>query len=335
MESSMATTTTMEGGSDSYYDAGGTTPSTPPPLDTTTPSNNNEDEEDAGCAEANNPDDEAELIKNWESHWTFGGYMAWALWGHICMPGLDPEFKSQQFLTGDEDKDGRQGDEKEKKKKKGRKSSCGVDDNHPKVPVSSKGSGTFDHESSSKQDISICCNKLLQEQLNQTVEFNAAFKEQCNNEHLIAIITRRIDDANMKIMELSSIVYSKPECFEDPEVYMDWYPFKVYQENSKKRDDLLRELEILPQNEMIEVKKMEEEEQTKLRKRKEQEEQADSTSLHSSRGVPSQVIASGRSMVRETPSPTSIRNGTNHSTTRTSIASTPPGSNEVDEAAEV
>lgn len=57
---------------------------------------------DNGAAAENSPDDEEELLKDWESHWTFPGYMAWALWGHIAMPGMDTEYRSQCFMTGDD-----------------------------------------------------------------------------------------------------------------------------------------------------------------------------------------------------------------------------------------
>jgi hypothetical protein len=47
-------------------------------------------------------DEEAQLLKDWNDTATFQGYMAWAVWGHIPMPGMDDYYKSQQFSASTE-----------------------------------------------------------------------------------------------------------------------------------------------------------------------------------------------------------------------------------------
>ena len=47
-------------------------------------------------------DEEAQLIKDWNDTATLQGYMAWVLWEHIPMPGMDEYYKSQQFSASTE-----------------------------------------------------------------------------------------------------------------------------------------------------------------------------------------------------------------------------------------
>lgn len=39
-------------------------------------------------------------------------------------------------------------------------------------------------------------------------------------------IEKEIDLATQAIMEVSSLVYARPEVFDDPEAHMSWIPFK-------------------------------------------------------------------------------------------------------------
>jgi len=261
------------------------------------------DDADDGCRnDDDNPDEEAEHIKNWESHWSFPGYMAWALWGHICMPGLDTEYKAQQFLPGDEDDDdnnnkvGGDNNGNNRKKKKGRKMSRKDKANHNGESL--RGTTTTTLDGSTSNGTNSIREQLLAEHLKQTREFYATYKEQQGmTEQLIAIINKKIDEANMKIMEVSSLVMQRPSCFENPQEHLNWYPFKVYYENTKKRDDALMELDIL-YNE-IECKKMQEEKERDEQKKNEEQERTrnhqvggvTTSSSICSNNVPSQVIA--------------------------------------------
>ena len=74
----------------------------------------NDEEEEEETA-----DELAEKIKNWSGEWTFNGFMAWALWGHILPPDMDEDYRAKSFLVSDESsnrkKNGRTAARSEKK----------------------------------------------------------------------------------------------------------------------------------------------------------------------------------------------------------------------------
>ncbi|KAG7369523.1 hypothetical protein IV203_027269 [Nitzschia inconspicua] len=55
---------------------------------------------DQNGADVMTEDEIQAAVKAWDGLWTFKGYMAWALWGHIPKPGLEA-FKSKKFSISD------------------------------------------------------------------------------------------------------------------------------------------------------------------------------------------------------------------------------------------
>jgi hypothetical protein len=47
-------------------------------------------------------DELQEAVKAWPGYYTFKGYMAWALWGHIPMAGLE-DFQATKYMTSDKE----------------------------------------------------------------------------------------------------------------------------------------------------------------------------------------------------------------------------------------
>jgi hypothetical protein len=70
------------------------------------PVEKDEDSKPAAVPATMNEDEEAEALKDWESSEVFSGYMAFALWGHIPMPGLE-SYRAIAFQVDDSGSVGR------------------------------------------------------------------------------------------------------------------------------------------------------------------------------------------------------------------------------------
>lgn len=183
-------------------------------------------------ADADDADTEAQKIKDWNSSWIWQGYMAWALWGHLMIPGMPEEFKSKMFMTGDESSETKSGansrkssrKEQAKEESKERMNAGGVAADGRGIPA---------------------IKEIFSNHVRNSERFYIQMEDATDTEQLFNCINKRIDEANRSIMEVSQIVYSRPECFDNPEGHMNWYPFRRYWESVKARDSAMAELKEL------------------------------------------------------------------------------------------
>lgn len=172
-----------------------------------------EDEEDPDDAD-NNVDSEAQAIKDWESTATFPGYLAWALWGHIVMPGME-EYKSQQFSA-----------ETKSVGDKTRKSRVASRSNKAKEEAVAR--GTEEGRGLSRRD------ELLSEHFHRSNEFYDKLEMQGDAEFVRSCLKNRLEHAEAMLQRVSPIVYSKPEYLLEKEKYKDWEPIQEFLQCKKE-----------------------------------------------------------------------------------------------------
>jgi hypothetical protein len=193
-------------------------------------------------------DEELAKIKDWDSNWAFRGYMAWALWGHIPMPGMDPAYKSNLFMTGDSSTKR----DKSNGRKAARKAQAKEEEKTRSNSSVAKGRGasrkdeTFNEYLSSNKEFQSTIGVLAERQL-----------EEGRKDRLFDSISKRIDAATRDMDRLSGVVFNRPEVWDDLESHKDWPPLKQYLEASEKKrkaEEKLTELEESLEREMEEAK---------------------------------------------------------------------------------
>jgi len=172
-------------------------------------------------------DDEAQLIKDWDGTASFPGYMAWALWGHIPMPGMDPDYKSQLFSAKDLDR--------KKKTKGGRTASRNTKAKTDNLERASTTVASGPRGLTKKEE-------LLEKQLIKVGDFYDAMEHQGGAEFVRSCINNQLEFFNARLMAVTPLVYSKPDCFTDPDTYQDWIPLLEFKECKQEIARLTNEL---------------------------------------------------------------------------------------------
>lgn len=183
---------------------------------------------------------ELEAVKAWDGNFTFNGFIAWALWGHIVPEDMDDDYKAISFWTDDEVRP-------DNKKKMGRVSSraqAAEESNRGRVTApSSEGRGMSNRDALLERQLE------FSERLASTASQMAVSYDRSINFNGAAISLQfqqtQLRDAlmntNMEIKALSSIVASKPECFQRPEVWK--HKFKPFADYLAAQDEKTRILE--------------------------------------------------------------------------------------------
>lgn len=163
-------------------------------------------------------DEEDQIIKDWDNDFTFPGYMAWALWGFIPMEGLEA-YKACCFSTGDNmigKKDSSSGRRAVMNQSLQRKSSA-----------AKQKPETF---TITKEDVS-----AISDVLQNTVQTS-------KHEFGIQIFERMLDEVNKEEETWKALVLARPEVFDDPTAFADWYPFQRWKAAEKKKENILKEM---------------------------------------------------------------------------------------------
>jgi len=236
---------------------------------TTTTANDNDNDVDE--------DEEAQLIKDWDGTATFPGYMAWALWGHIPMPGLDPEYKSQLFSAKD------LGSKKSNKKTNKKNNKGGRTASRSDIAKAQQGSvlqrAAEAEKGPTRKEL------LLEQQLVQSGDFYDAMEQQGRAEFVRSCINNQLEFLNARLMAVSPVVYSKPECFSDHDTYKDWIPLLEFKECRQEIARLTAELKAMGD----EMKKLMADKKKKAATRRQRSSVTTGTG-HSTLNVPGEVI---------------------------------------------
>jgi hypothetical protein len=201
-------------------------------------------ETDPDLIETAQEDEELAKIKEWNNPWFFKGFMAWALWGHIPMPGMDPAYKSKLFMTGDSSTKR----DKSNGRKATRKSQAKSEEKTRSNSSVAEGRGVSRKDERFGEYLSH--NKEFQSNINYLAERQW---EDGQKARLFDSISKRIDTATRDMDRLSGIVFSRPEVWDDLESHKEWPPLKQYLEASEKKERLeerLAELEESIEREM-------------------------------------------------------------------------------------
>lgn len=174
--------------------------------------------------------DEDILIKEWDSHWTFPGYMAWALWGFLPMPGMDSEYRSQCFMTGDDSVS------TTNKKCRGRETI-----RTEMKQVVPKGV----HHAAKKADDICVKEQFLYAEHQNAKRFRRDMIDLGQLEMELSLLNRELDQANQLVMEFRALVMTKPDIFERPEQYDDWYPYQQWKSGVDSRNKIMKEIALL------------------------------------------------------------------------------------------
>ena len=179
--------------------------------------------EEYNCSiEEGNEDDEAQLIKDWEGTATFPGYMSWALWGHIPMPNMDPEYKSQLLAAGDLSGSPNKKTKQKKKNGGGGRTAKRI----AKANLQDVARSNVDHVQGgrglSQRD------ELLNQHLSRSHQFYETMEQQGGADFVRACINNRLEYLNARLVGVSPLVYAQPDCFTNPDKYKDWVPFQEY-----------------------------------------------------------------------------------------------------------
>jgi hypothetical protein len=195
------------------------------------PEDKNEERKIAAQPKALTEDEEAELIKDWESSETFPGYMAWALWGHIPMPGLE-SFKCKAFEMDDTGS------------AVGRKS---LRKAATKEAALKREAATLQEDRGLSRNEAFRARELIakthasftREQIAVTYDYDVSIQS----------LQSDIDDARSEVEGVQQLVFSNPALFEDHEAsysqspfYKMWYDAKVKKETlQKEKAELVRQ----------------------------------------------------------------------------------------------
>ena len=169
---------------------------------------------------ADDEDNEAQLIKDWDSHAVFPGYLSWALWGHIPMPGTDPDYKSQQFQASS-DTTGNN------KNKKGR--------------VASRAKKAKTEEVARRVDTERGDSKPVQAMwayVHRSGKFYDNMEKQSQADFVRSCLKNRLEHADSMLQRVAPLVYANPDCLENKEMYKDWEPLQEYLEYMQEIKDV-------------------------------------------------------------------------------------------------
>lgn len=178
-------------------------------------------------------DDEEAMIKDWDSSWCFPGFMAWALWGHIPMPGMDECHRAQCLMTGDD--------------------SVSIVSRKSKSRATSRKEIEFDRSSTSnsvrpndksgaaKVKVDVKEQYLYAEHQNAK-RFRLSMLDLGQQERQSGFLNKELDQANLVVLECRSVINSKPDVFENPDKYRDWLPYREWKEALAVRDTIMKEI---------------------------------------------------------------------------------------------
>ena len=186
-------------------------------------SKNKEAEEDSKVPATMTEDEIQEAVKAWSGYGTFRGYMAWALWGHITMPGLE-DFKATKFSVSDASETV-SGGRKASRKKAAEKES--------KIRSNQAGRGVSVADEVTLRDVK--AKELHAQSFARSVE-------QQDYELQIKALEKKIEAANTEIYQWSPMVTEKQaDIFRNgladhDHWYATFFPYKMWHDaNERKR----------------------------------------------------------------------------------------------------
>ena len=155
--------------------------------------------------------------------------MAWALWGHIPMPGMASEYRSASFMTGDDSTDVSMAS----KKARGRAAA----QNEGQGPVR----GTVKREAGSVASTDLKEQFYCAEHQNAKC-FRRSMMDLGRLEMEMGILNKELDQANFLVLEFWKEVMAKRDLFDNMEKYKDWYPFQQWKAGREACDSVLKEM---------------------------------------------------------------------------------------------
>jgi hypothetical protein len=180
-------------------------------------------EEDSKVPAAMTEDEIQETVKAWSGYGTFKGYMAWALWGHIPMPGLE-DFQATKFCVSDASETVSGGRKATRKK---------VAEKESKIRSNQAGRGVSVADEVTLRDVK--AKELHAQSFARSVE-------QQDYELQIKALEKKIEAANTEIYQWSPMVTERQaDIFRNgltdhDHWYATFFPYKMWHDaNEKKR----------------------------------------------------------------------------------------------------
>ena len=157
-------------------------------------------------------DEEEALIKDWDSQWFFPGFIAWALWGHLPMPGMDEDYRAQSFMVGD---DTSSNPNKTNRSKRGRAASRKeIVADMPSIRTATESS----HGSTANIHATVMSvrDHMISDELENSKRFRSSLLDIGELEFQLSCLSRKVEQANHMVMEFRNAVLAKPDIFENP-----------------------------------------------------------------------------------------------------------------------
>jgi hypothetical protein len=97
-------------------------------------------------------------------------------------------------------------------------------------------------------------DQMLSEEYENSKRFRSSLLDIGELEFQLSCLSRKVEQANHMVMEFRHFLLSKPDIFDNPEKYKDWYPYQEYKKHSSIRDAAMEELDLV-MAQMLEARK--------------------------------------------------------------------------------
>lgn len=58
----------------------------------------------------------------------------------------------------------------------------------------------------------------------------------------LSLLNKELEQANQVVMEFRALILTKPDVFEKPELYVNWYPYQQWKEGIDNRNAVMKEI---------------------------------------------------------------------------------------------